>query len=288
MAASKIARARLRGRLIQLGSLVVSVPVALLNLAIILLAANNAPAGAGVVFAMGVAFGSIGTTVVLPAMVLGGLAILVRAWRLDPAFAALSRGKQVSLVGRGWVGEHAGRQVNAWFSKGPQIEIYVAGDTGAVAGVGQDSRMASFAARAFGLESFEVGDYVAGGRDLDWTRRWLEQPGVREALDVLLAEDGRTLRSVAVLPDCVRFVARFVAYSQVTPEATAAWMAAATTCVVAAEAVGPPMELQEPGLGSRLRTYRGGLWVGCVVVLATLLLIAVIVGGVAVVIALAS
>ena len=108
---------------------------------------------------------------------------------------------------------------------------------------------------------------------------------MRPAIAVLLEEDERSLRSLAVLPDSVRFVARYIAEGDITAAAITRWTEAAATCVAAAEAVGAPTERQKPKTGSGLRTYRGGLWVGCLVVAGTVGLIGAIGGAVGLIIA---
>lgn len=112
--------------------------------------------------------------------------IRTRAVALDAAFGFLGPGVQTSVVGRGWAGEHAGRQANAWFSKGPQLELYLSATTHARVGASRDNQLARFAAGALDREPIAVDGLVVIGPDAAWAARWLEQPGVRDALPVLL------------------------------------------------------------------------------------------------------
>ncbi len=275
MAVSKIAKQRARmgafGCLLRLAAL----PFALVLLAVLLVIANSAPAGSEMWVLGGLAI-VLPTIIVTAFTLLATITIRWRAGRLDPLFEHLGPGKQYTIAGRGWAGSDGARQVNAWFARGPQLEIYVSGDTGALAGVGQDGHIVRIASKLRGTDLVQMGDNLGGGPDLDWVRRWMAAPGVEQELTLLLAEDGRTLRSVAVMPDCVRFVVRYIQLGELDAATIRDWQRALVTAIEAAESIGPPAERQEPGYGARLRTSRGSLGALVGVAVGTVIFIAVL------------
>ncbi|MES2642762.1 MAG: hypothetical protein V4850_24980 [Myxococcota bacterium] len=216
----------------------------------------------------------IGT--LLPVLFVGMLVVTLRHnARLDRAFADIGPGRALAPVARGWTGERGGRRVDAWFSKGPQLELYVEGAPRTEVGVGRGGAVQRFAVRVTDRVTVPLDeDRVAIGLDGDWTRRLVADPRARAALDGLLAEGDGALRTVHVEPDAVKFTARYFDLDRLDRDEVQRLLGLLVAFAHAVDALPASARPVAPGgLGSRLRTRRGslasflGITCGCTFVL---------------------
>jgi hypothetical protein len=226
-------------------------------------------------FVVLLAFGTWSGTL-LPVLFGGMLVVTLRRnARLDRAFADIGPGRALAPVARGWTGDRGGRRVDAWFSKGPQLELYIEGTPRTEVGIGRGGAVQRFAVRLTDRVTVPLDDdRVAIGLDGNWTRRLLADPRARAALDGLLAEDDGALRTVHVEPDAVKFTVRYVDLDGLDRDEVQRLLGLLAAFAHAVDALPAPARPVAPGgLASRLRTRRGslasflGITCGCAVVL---------------------
>lgn len=203
----------------------------------------------------------VGTTI--PAVLVAVFAqAVLRNRRLDGIFAAYGRGRATSTVGRGWATAIDGREVNLWFSKGPQLEIYVSCLPRTNAGIGSDHALAGAVLRASGKARIDVADgLVATGEDPAWVQAFASDPAVLDAVPALLSPDHALIRSLVVQPDAVKLTLRRFPMATLTAEGVARQVDALLTLAEVADRLPPPTQPSEPGgLLTRFRTNRGSVW----------------------------
>lgn len=196
----------------------------------------------------------------LPAVATGGVIVTLRRnARLDRAFAELGPGRALAPVARGWACLVNGREVNAWFSKGPQLELYVSARPRTQAGIGKANALSRMVVGATGRASVPAPHgLLASGVDPAWLAAFLDARGVSDALGDLLAH-GDGLRNVQVLPDAVKFTQRGFDLDALDAREVGRLVDAVELLAAAADKVPPTASPVAPGgLGARLRTSRGG------------------------------
>lgn len=194
----------------------------------------------------------------LPATLLIGVwVVLRRNRRLDEAFAAFGPGRALAPVARAWAGVRDGRDVNVWFSKGPQVEMYVACRTGTEAGIVPENALSSFAAQVLSREIVRLpGGLSAHGDDTAWVRAFTARGS--DALATLLSDPDAGRCNVTVLPDAVKLTMRRHALETVTADNAERWYITLRALAEVAESIPPPVERKEAaGLAARMRTHRG-------------------------------
>jgi len=151
-----------------------------------------------------------------------GLVVMRRNRRLDDAFAPLGvDGMRMGAVSRGWAGRYRGREFNAWFSRGPMLEIFLAAESG--------GRMVE------GLGKRPTGDpWVIDGI--------AREPEASRASGRLLEEDGRTLRNLTVGPDYVKLTLRYLPIRAIEDAAVASWVADLNRIAEAVDALPLPAD----------------------------------------------
>ena len=196
----------------------------------------------------------------LPAVAIGGVIVTLRRnARLDRAFAELGPGRALAPVARGWACLVNGREVNAWFSKGPQLEIYVSARPRTQAAIGPPNGLSTLLMGVTGRSSVPAPPgLVASGVDPRWLAAFFDAPGVSQALgDLLLRGEG--IRNVQVLPDSVKFTCRGFDLGPLDAREASRLVDAVELLATAADSVPASASPVSPGgLASRLRTRRGG------------------------------
>jgi hypothetical protein len=136
--------------------------------------------------------------------------------------------------GRSWSGETEGRRVEVrWFENNTEIEL-AASPTSEMGFVrkGQPEQLAAVA----DTTPVELDGKLGYGRDLAAVRAVASQPGVAEALSVLLDAPDRSLRAVRVDPSGrVSWFARYLPERQLTREDARQWVRALVAVARAAE-----------------------------------------------------
>lgn len=204
--------------------------------------------------------------VFLGALLLVGLVVIaLRNRRLDRAFAPLGlEGRQVAAVLRGWHGEHRGRRIDAWFSKGPTLEIYLGCEPATRGAINRAGPLAQSIART--LTSREPLDptppEVPGCRvyadDEEWMRSWLSGGGVEAAVGRLLTETPRVSPILSLAPGAVHYRRRFLPLSELTTPNLERWLTDLELLARACDAESFGRPKLEPGkLDDWARTDRG-------------------------------
>lgn len=153
-------------------------------------------------------WGIVAAAVVFFLIVFGGgylflvAAVLRRKSRLDRAFVPLGfTGGIYRLMFRRYEGLIGGRRAEAFFYRGPNLEIILSSNLKTRAGITLDYSDTALAADLFGRDPVhhgvaEMKDVRVWSEDEVWVRQALMDPKVQEDLKVLLAERTFFIRSV--------------------------------------------------------------------------------------------
>ena len=240
-----------RRLLLSLGIVVIGLPASLCLVGAIMAVSNIAISMDMPLLAMA------GPLCILP---LGMLVLIlpILAWRIranrrmDQAFALVASGGSAYMMsGRQWHGEHLGRRFDAWFQRGPSLELFIACDAGGRFGVGTKNLVAGAFNAAVSRQVVEglpdaYANLNAYPTDVDWTRAILERPDAIEAFGKLFGDKGGEIRNVRVMPDAVVLHLHRVWFPGITAEHVANWVDGLEGLARAVEAVGPPEQRQEP------------------------------------------
>ncbi len=171
--------------------------------------------------------------------------------RVDAAFLPLGlSGSGLLTIGRQYHGEIDGRRVDAYFNKGPSLEIYVAADTGAAFQVGQDRQIVRSAARAVGNTALPVDDprfdsLVVIAKDTEWAVRVLEDGVVRDGLVAAMETGGRAqVRNFSVTPEALYLQVRSIGLTDITEDRVGSVVRGMVALAPVLEAAPPPAVAQ--------------------------------------------
>lgn len=227
----------------------------------------------------------------IPAVFVVSLGVIFRRNRaLDRTFARFGPGRALAPVARAWASTVDGRELNAWFSKGPMIELYLSCAPRTNGGIGSDGTLARMAAGVSGREPISLpSGRVAIGADAAWMRRFTDDGAVRDALAVLLDDAPTGRPTVSIQADAVKYMARYIDLAELDADRVDALVHALGVLAAAADRLPTPAEpVEATGLLARMRTQRGslGLFLGVVFGAVALLLgLSVVVGTMVVVLA---
>jgi hypothetical protein len=241
---------------------------------------------------LGVTFGG---WFLMAAMAVGiGLFRIVtrRNRNLDAAFTPLGlRVERVGMVQRGFVGDVLGRPVHGWFSKGPQLELYVGARLGRRVGIGRTNVLSRGVGRALAKESAEVGEGLQAWSDnAEEASRLLALAGVRESIVALCTDLPGAATQLHITPDALKLHVRYFMLdewsgeSDLTPDRVQHWM---TQLIALAEALEtlPPGNDEETPLERRFRVDRAAIFrksLGCAFGIVGVTLVLAMVAGIAV------
>lgn len=176
----------------------------------------------------------------------GFVFVYLRGRRLDRAFRTIGlEGHQVTGVLRGWHGSWRGRQVDAWFSKGPMFEIYLDCAAATRAAIHRPGRLLKRVAKAVSSREpieptpAEARDCTVYGDDPDWLRQWLAAPQVEASLHRLLEETERVSPMIRVTPNAVHYSRRFIPRTDLSAENLERWLGDLEVLAAAADELGP-------------------------------------------------
>lgn len=190
--------------------------------------------------------------------------VLLRAHRLDLAFAPWGlRGRQAGAVMRSWHGTIDGRTFDAWFHRGPTLELYL-GCAPATRGViHRGGPLIRAVERAVGsCERLAPSPLALEGvsvhaDDPKWMRRLLARGEAREAVADLLRESPRTATALFVAPNAVRYMRRFMPLAELSADNMRRWVDRLGDVAAAVDAAGPSGDRREPDqLAEWARTSR--------------------------------
>lgn len=200
---------------------------------------------------------------------LGFAAWMIRSRRrqLDEAFTPLGlAGSMHYLNGRQYHGTVGGRRVDAYFYRGPTLDLYLSTPLKTRLGIGtRDSVGAAIAGlvnrRPIALDDPGLRHLSVFPLDEAWSRALLADPTARTALLRLTADEGPfELRQVFVQPESLLLRLYRTRQSNITPENVRQWFNDLLTVARAAESLPPPQQTAEAsGLERTTRSNRNAL-----------------------------
>jgi hypothetical protein len=196
---------------------------------------------------------------------LGLLWVRLRAARLDRAFAPWGLdGRQAGAVMRSWHGEVGGRELNAWFHKGPTLELYLAcrpATRGVIHRGGPLIRALADAVESRRPLSPPLPDLPGVSiytDDEQWMRELLDTGGARQAVAALLEETPRTATVISLTPKAIRYMHRFLPLADLDAAHMRRWITELEAVAAAIDELGPsPAGLEPRRLEEWARTARG-------------------------------
>ncbi len=242
--------------------------------------------------AFGAAF-LLGFGAVIGAIICWGL---WNRWRigqqLGAAFLSLPLKNPTSsgwlLIGRQYHGTLSGRQFDAWFNKGPTLEIYLGCNGRTRTGFAMPGTLSNMVGGLAGRTTFEAPDLgvTVLAADAAWSRELLRDADARDGIRTLSETvSGGELRSVSVMPASVMVTSRYTPIDEMTPENVQKWADALEKLAGAVDRAPNPGEVvEESALEADARSSRKkamGCAIGIVVAIfggVLLLFIPVVIG----------
>ncbi len=192
-------------------------------------------------------------------LAIGVVVVKIRAHRLDRAFAPWRlRGRQAGAVMRSWHGEIDGRTFNAWFHKGPTLELYLACTPATRGAVHRGGGLIRALSKAIGSREpmdpspLDLEGTSVYADDPRWMRRLLDRDDARESIVELMRETRRSAAGVFVAPNAVRYLRKFLPLAELNADNLRRWVGELGSLAAAVDAVGPSTDRLEP---SRLEEW---------------------------------
>jgi hypothetical protein len=171
-----------------------------------------------------------------------------RAGQFDDAFGPLGLESTGYLtIGRQFSGTYKGRQINAYFNRGPSLEIYVSTPLQTRMGIGTRNALARAAGGLTKQEPLALADpdfdtLLINPLDRAWGERVMAEPAVKGPVLRLVSDEHGlgALRALVLRPDAIYISQRYFHTNTITPENVAQWVEDLFTILDAAESVEPP------------------------------------------------
>ncbi len=213
-----------------------------------------------------------------------------RSRKMDGFFTPLGLAGQSYLGGgRQYHGTLQGRQVNAYFYRGPSLDIYVTFRVNTRLGIGlkgkYDLLSSGLIKRPELSNSYtELSNLAVYPLDVDWARQLLDKPSARTSIARLANPTGKyEFRNILFQPGALQLQIHRMDRNLVTAENLSLWMSDLLSLVGIAETMQvPAVTANASELEKQTRTDRGAfanriLWITCgVLVLFVGILIAVL------------
>lgn len=187
-------------------------------------------------------------------MAIAALVVKIRAHRLDQAFEPWRlRGRQGGAVMRSWHGEIGRRVFDAWFHRGPTLELYLAcspATRGLIHRGGGLIRALSKAVESrepMAPSPLDIEGTSVYADDPGWMRRLLAREEAREAITELMHETPRAAAAISMAPNAVRYMRRFQPLAELNADNMRRWVGSLETLAAAVDAVGSSSDGLEPG-----------------------------------------
>jgi len=222
------------------------------------------------------------TTLLIMVVPMAGFVLLVvggslgfAAWmirsrqrQLDDAFTPLGlAGSMYLLNGRQYHGTAGSRQMDAYFYRGPTLDIYLGTPLKTRLGIGtRDSVGAAIAGlvnrRPIALDDPGLRHLSVFPLDEAWSRDLLADPSARTAILRLTADEGPfELRQVLLQPESLLLRLYRTRQSAITPENVRQWLNDLLAVARVAESLPPPQQTAEAsGLERTTRSNRNALF----------------------------
>lgn len=180
-------------------------------------------------------------------------AVVIRRGRtLDEAFVPLGlRGGGYFLNGRQYHGTALGRQVDAYFYRGPTMDLYVAANTQTRASIGRKDSVglaigAMLKRQPVEMNDPELRELSVFAADEHWARSLLADPEARHIVLGLISDaTGPGIQQLHVQPDSVYLRLLHTRTSVITAENVRRWAGDLCSLARIAETLPPPAERAE-------------------------------------------
>lgn len=187
-----------------------------------------------------------------------------RAHSFDEGFTPYGlQGSSYLINGRQYHGKTRGRQVDVYFSRGPQFEVHVSADVKTRLGVGLSTALGRAAGNMMNKEPIQIDvpefeDLILYPEDEPWARGFLEDRVVQKSIRLLMGDDQTVgLRSLQIGPNALSLTLRRVPLRILTAQNIRAWMDAILDLAAASEAQPTPTTtVDESDFVRRSRTER--------------------------------
>ncbi len=186
-----------------------------------------------------------------------------RAAGLDAIFAPYGlAGRPYLINGRQYLGQYQGRNLNAYFSRGPTLEIYLAANLYTRMAIGTEDALGAGLAQALKIPQLRVdhpayGSLAASAIDEGWGQAFLADPQAREIIPRLARTEGiYELRTITVQPDALVFRLIHLELGSLTAGRLQNCLSDLLALARVAEALPPPAERLEPSRLERNSHYR--------------------------------
>ena len=187
-----------------------------------------------------------------------------RSNQLDAAFKPLGlEGRMYLTNGRQYHGSVRGRQVDAYFYRGPILDLYVAAPLRTRFGISLKSGLGSLAADLLKREPLQISDpafdrLALYALDERWARDLLDDPRARELiLELTQDETPIEIRQLLFQPQAVHLKLQHTHLDLITPENVNAWTAALVELAELAERLTPAwVTAEESSLEQKSRMER--------------------------------
>jgi len=183
----------------------------------------------------------------------GAWMILGRQRQLDAAFTPLGLVGSIYLLnGRQYHGTAGGRRVDAYFYRGPTLDIYVGTPLKTRLGLGTKDSVGQAVAgllnrRPIALDDPELSRLNVFPLDEEWSRALLADAIARAAILRLTADEGPfELRQVILQPESLLLRLHRTRQRNITPENVRQWHTDLLTVARIAESLPPPQQTAEP------------------------------------------
>lgn len=198
------------------------------------------------------------------AFAFGLWSVTMRARQLNAAFEPLGlKGRMFFANGRQYHGALSGRQVDAYFYRGPAFDLYVSAAVKTRLGIGTKDSVGAAISKSLNRIPFETGDPDLSRlnvfpADEHWTRGLLADSAAKAALLRLTADEGPyEIRNVIFYPGAIQLKLHRTSHKRITPEAARQWMDDLITLARVAESLPSPAKVEEESaLEARTRANR--------------------------------
>ncbi len=201
------------------------------------------------------AFGFVGFLAVFTVFAVGLFLALKkqRAAQFDAGFTPLGlTGSNYLTNGRQYHGQVGGRKADAYFYRGPILDLYIASPLRTRMGIGRQSALGGLASSAMNRPALQTDHPELAGLsiypiDERWGRELLEDPRARAIIQRLSTpRTSFEVRNLLLQPDCIQLKLAHTAVGLITPENLRGWFGDLTELAQIAEQLPSPSVTAEP------------------------------------------
>lgn len=176
-----------------------------------------------------------------------------RAEQFDAGFVPLGlSGSNYLTNGRQYHGQVGGRKADAYFYRGPNLDLYIAAPLRTRMGIGRQSALGGLASSAMNRPALQTEHPELTGLsiypiDEHWGRQLLEEPLARSIIQRLMAPGSSfEIRNLLLQPDCIALKLAHTYIGLITPENLRNWFGDMVELAQVAESLPSPSVTAEP------------------------------------------